>query len=71
MAVFEIYENNRENSSVTIYIKNKHDMYDFLVNNYDIDEETAIDIDSWSELASINETYETDTLTIGCNGVKR
>lgn len=68
---FEIYQNSVdgvENSSVTIYPKDRHYMYNWLVSHYDIDDETAIDIDSWSELATVDEVYTTDYLTIICKG---
>lgn len=66
MGKFEIYENNRENSSVIVYSNNKHDIYNYLINRYNIDEETAIEIDSWSELAYYYEKFITDDLTIIC-----
>ena len=66
MGKFEIYENNRENSSVILCTNNKHDVFDFLVSNYNIDEATAMEVDSWSEYAYYYAKFKTNDLTIIC-----
>lgn len=63
---FKIENKTTGTSRVLAYQNNYHTMYEYLLNHYNIDEETAIEIDSWSELATIDEQYETDELIITC-----
>ena len=71
MCRFEIYRNSVENSSVILDVKRRDDInrrvYEHLMSGlYDnyINEETAIDIASWCELATIGEDYVIDDVTI-------
>lgn len=66
---FEIYKNGVENSAEIFYPNGKQSLYYHLTNgNYDceISIEEAIEIDSWSELCTIGECFETDYITVIC-----
>ena len=71
MYKFEIYKNSVENSSVTLEVKRSYDIhrevYEHLTSGrYDdyINEETAINIACWCELATVGEDYTTDDITV-------
>lgn len=69
MCKFEIYKNNVENSSVTLETKGNYRdineaIYECLTERFEVNEETAIDIACWCELALVNDIYETDDITV-------
>ncbi len=63
--MFEIYD-KKSGESENIDFTDYHTIYNYLLNHFNIDEETAEDIDEWAQYSTVDEKRETENFIITC-----